>query len=158
MMIERRSSTRFQTTRKGWIVPREISSWGGARGYRGYIYIWMDNETSSRCLEMESLFSFRLIRVIIYRKIYAYRMVIVEWPSMLYLRSYIYIYIYMRIYPTKYILYLYLAKQLDKQHLLKLYTLINVGRARRYLRCCEWILYDSSKGYFLYIFVSLAKI
>lgn len=70
----------------------------------------------------------------------------------------IYIYIYMRIYPTKYILYLYLAKQLDKQHLLKLYTLINVGRARRYLRCCEWILYDSSKGYFLYIFVSLAKI
>lgn len=41
--------------------------------------------------------------------------------------------IYMRIYPTEYILYLYLAKQLDKQHLLKLYTLINVGRARRYL-------------------------
>lgn len=71
---------------------------------------------------------------------------------------YDHIYIYMRIYPTKYILYLYLAKQLDKQHLLKLYTLINVGRARRYLRCCEWILYDSSKGYFLYIFVSFAKI
>lgn len=67
--------------------------------------------------------------------------------------------IYMRIYPTEYILYLYLAKQLDKQHLLKLYTLINVGRARRYLWCCEWILYDSSKGYFiLYIFVSFVKI
>lgn len=95
-----------------------------------------------------------------YALLYIEKSMHIEWLSSNGRPCYIYdhIYIYMRIYPTKYILYLYLAKQLDKQHLLKLYTLINVGRARRYLRCCEWILYDSSKGYFLYIFVSFAKI
>lgn len=141
---------------KGWIVPREISSWGGARGYRGYIYIYEWIMKRLRDVWKWNPFS----PFGSYALLYIEKSMHIEWLSSNGRPCYIYdhIYIYMRIYPTKYILYLYLAKQLDKQHLLKLYTLINVGRARRYLRCCEWILYDSSKGYFLYIFVSLAKI
>lgn len=57
-----------------------------------------------------------------YALLYIEKSMHIEWLSSNGRPCYIYdhIYIYMRIYPTKYILYLYLAKQLDKQHLLKL--------------------------------------
>lgn len=72
---------------------------------------------------------------LLYRKIYAYRMV--------YRRMAVYaifMITYMRIYPAEYILYLHLAKQLDKQHLLKLYTLINVGRRA--------VICDAASGFY----------
>lgn len=122
-------------------TPSEISSWE-ARGYRGYIYEWIMKRLGD--VWQWNPFSPFGSYALLYRKIYAYRMV--------YRRMAVYaifMITYMRIYPAEYILYLHLAKQLDKQHLLKLYTLINVGRRASYLWRCEWILYDSSKEYSL---------